>query len=123
MENNAQQISEINSKIEKLKKKLKFYYTRSIPFSIVVVTAYSFIEPNIPKKSGRKSIIKPLEYSDAVVYNAVLFFIILTVSFYFIIQKQRRKIEKLEREKYVLSKNTKPYKSAESFKDNNQHNL
>ena len=82
-------------KLEKEKKKLKKIYSVNLPLGIIGGFIFSFGYPYIPRKSGRKPQIEIMEYSEAVIENAILFGIILAISFYFLISKSKSKIERL----------------------------
>nr|WP_298991567.1 hypothetical protein [uncultured Polaribacter sp.] len=96
-------------KLEKEKIRLKKIYSVNLPLGILGGIIFSFGYPYIPRKSGRKPQIEMMEYSEAVTDNAILFGIVLAISFYFLISKSKRNIEKLQREFNVEKKNIKKY--------------
>ena len=61
--------------------------------------------------------IEVMEYYDAVIQNAVLFFFMLFTSMYYVIRKKKEKIKELERELYIKKKGIKKYKSVSSYKE------
>lgn len=96
-------------KLEKEKEKLEKIYKQKLPLSVGFITLISAIYPYFPRKGGRMPQIEEMNYTEAFIENLILFVIILSISFYFMISEKRKKVERLEREYKIEKKNIKPY--------------
>jgi len=110
-------MSKYKDQLEYSKKSLNKIYYINIPISIIVGILYSIYSPYLPGRKGRPPMIERMEYSDAVLQSAFIFFSILLISFYLIISRKRNKINELDRKYKNDIKNIKEYKSVSNFKN------
>jgi hypothetical protein len=103
--------------LEKKKSSLNKIYRINIPLSIILGIFYSFYYPYIPRRGGKPPMIEEMEYSEAVIQSGIIFFVILSISFYIIISNKKKKIEELERLEKTNKKNIKQFKSISDFKN------
>ncbi|WP_339882541.1 hypothetical protein [Polaribacter vadi] len=108
-------MSNYKEQLESSKKSLKKIYFINIPISIILGIIYSLYSPYLPGRRGRPPMIERMEYSDAILLSAFIFFSILFLSFFFLISK--KKINDLERKYNNDKKNIKEYKSVSNFKN------
>ena len=110
-------MSNYKEQLESSKKSLKYIYIINIPISIILGIIYSVYSPYLPGRRGRSPMIERMEYSDAILQSAFIFFSILFVSFFFLISKKKKKINDLERKYNNDKKKIKEYKSVSNFKN------
>ena len=101
MADKQKRIVDIDSKIlkgERVIKKLK----KNRPFAIGGVVAFSLIHPYIPGRHGRKPMIETWDYANAVGFMLVLYFAIYLISYVYLMDKNKKKIESLKRTKMSI---------------------
>jgi hypothetical protein len=118
MTEKQKRIEEIDSKILKAEKFIK-KFKKNIPFAVGGGFIFSFIYPYIPGRRGRKPMIETWEYSNAVMFMLVIYFGIYLISYFFLIDKNKKEIESLKRTKISIENKVEPYKNSNELKIEN----
>lgn len=101
MTDKQKRMADIDSKIlkgERVIKKLK----KNRPFAIGGGVVLSLIYPYIPGRHGRKPMIETWDYANAVGFMLVLYFAIYLISYVYLMDKNKKKIESLKRTKMSI---------------------
>ena len=115
MTDKEKRIEEIDSKILKSEKFIK-KFKKNVPFAVIGGLFFSFGYPYVPSGRGGKPLIETMEYTDAVIYMLVLYFVIYLISYFYLIDKKKENIESLKRTKTSIENRVESYKSTSKLK-------
>ena len=97
------QIRNVNCEILDCKKKL-MRLRKMIPVGILMVIGFSLLIPYIPNKSNRIPMIDTWGYQNAVIFSAVICFIVYLVSYSVAKNKLEKDLRELKLKKHLIEK-------------------
>ena len=104
-------VFEIESEIGKCENKISKFKKR-IPITIIVGIIFPFIYPYLPRKYGRKPLIEEWEYNSSVIFLISVYFITFVIIYFYIVERNKKKIESLKRTKFSIENKPELYKSS-----------
>ena len=77
---------------------------KQIPIRILIGVIFAFLFPYLPGRSGRRPMIETWEYSNAVIFSAVIFAIIYSIGYSIGKSKLEKQLRELKLKKHLIEK-------------------
>lgn len=103
LEDLNQKIRNVDSEMSNCQYKLDRIKKR-IPFGILIGVVFAFLFPYLPGRRGRRPMIETWEYSNAVIFSAVIFAIIYPIGYVIGKNKLEKKLRELKLKKHLIEK-------------------
>ncbi len=103
MEDIHQRINHVNAEMSRYQNQL-YGMKKRIPVLILIGTVFAFLFPYLPGRYGRPAMVDTWGYSNAVIFNAVIFAIVYLIGYSMRKNEIEKKLRELKLEKYLIEK-------------------
>jgi len=77
---------------------------KRIPLGILIGVVFALLFPYLPGRRGRRPMIETWEYSNAVIFSAVIFAIVYPIGYVIGKNKLEKKLRELKLKKHLIEK-------------------